>query len=303
MIILEYMTIRIFMRNQTQTTHAAVKDFFHSIPLFSGLPDGDIGAILNSSHVCHYKKGDHLFHQGDETDSLSIIKDGWLKLYRGGSEGAEGTARLYTRGDVLGEHVLLSSRIKNFFSAQALGDVCAINIPASVVKERAGHSAVIMKGLILELIGKMGKLHIENEHMALFSAPQRIACLLLRLSATMIGKGGTFTFPYDKSLAATQLGMTRETFSRALASLKKFGIGTGGSEITIESFGRLSTLCCSFCSLSTDCPGARCMTDIKPPLKIQKSRITLPPPEIYGACNKPFAIPAGREDRSLKGLR
>jgi len=97
--------------------------------------------------------------------------------------------------------------------------------------------------------------------MAIMSAPQRVSCLLLQLSGHMIGNGGTLTFPYDKSLAATRLGMKPETFSRALAQLKPYGVTAKGPEITIESFTRLTEFSCGHCTaLPGECRGCRSAT-------------------------------------------
>lgn len=236
-----------------------IKEFFCAVPLFSGLPEEDVNILVKSAHTHSYKKGEYLYRQGEEANRLSIIKEGWVRLYRGNLDGDEGPARLYTRGDVLGERIVLPRNLKHFFSAQVISDTSVVNIPAATTREIVRRNPDIVSVMMLGLIEKMGEIHIENEHMATLSAPQRVACLLLRLSSYMIGSGGTFTFPYDKSLAAAQLGMKRETFSRALACLKRYGVCTSGSEIRIESFVKLSEFCCTRCSLNTECRGARCM--------------------------------------------
>lgn len=105
---------------------------------------------------------------------------------------------------------------------------------------------------------KMIKLQVENERLAGMTSIKRAACLLLHLSTDMIGNGGTFTFPYDKSLAASQLGMKRETFSRALLQLKPLGVSVNGSEIKIDNFKNIVNFTCKQCPLSPDqCAGAR----------------------------------------------
>lgn len=243
-----------------QRVGAGVREFFVGIPLFSGLPEDEIDTLAKAAHPHSYRKGEYLYRQGEEANRLSIIKEGWVRLYRGNQDGEEGPARLYTRGGILGERTILPGRLKHFFSAQIIGDADVINISGSAIQDVTRRNPVILGKMMVGLMEKMGEIHVENEHMSLLSAPQRVACLLLRLSAYMVGKGGTFTFPYDKSLAATQLGMKRETFSRALASLKRHGVCTKGSEIRMENFIRLSEFCCMRCSLNTECKGARCMS-------------------------------------------
>lgn len=243
-----------------QRVSTGIREFFHVVPLFFGLPEEDIEALAKAAYRHSYKKGEYLYRQGEEADRLSIIKDGWIRLYRGNLDGEEGPARLYTRGDILGERTILPGALKQFFSAQVISHTDVINIPGATTKEIVRRNPAIVNKMMLRIIEKMGEMHVENEHMAILSAPQRVACLLLRLSSHMIGNGGTFTFPYDKSLAAAQLGMKRETFSRALSCLKRHGVCTNGSEIRIENFVRLSEFCCIRCSLNTECKGARCMS-------------------------------------------
>ena len=47
------------------------------------------------------------------------------------------------------------------------------------------------------------------------------------------------TLPYEKSLIAARLGMTPESFSRALAALGKEGVVVHREIVTIESTDRL----------------------------------------------------------------
>lgn len=105
---------------------------------------------------------------------------------------------------------------------------------------------------------------MENEHLALMSASQRVGCLLLQMSSGMLGKGGTFAFPYDKALAASRLTMKPETFSRALAQLKDAGVSVKGPEVTMESFAALVEFCCGDCSaMPGECCGSRSSCDNK----------------------------------------
>lgn len=239
-----------------------IKGLFSHLPLFEGLSEQDMNILVKAARESTYKKGEYLYHQGERAYCLSVITDGWIRLYRGNVEGDEGSIRLYTRGDVLGERAVLPGNLKHFFSAQIISDTSVINIPERVIKEVARRNSSILNKVILGLMEKMDEIHVEQEHMVFLNAPQRVACLLLRLSANMVGNGGTFTFPYDKSLAAAQLGMKRETFSRALACLKRQGVHTKGSEIKIENFVRLSEFCCMSCSLNAECRGVRCTTQV-----------------------------------------
>jgi CRP/FNR family transcriptional activator FtrB len=49
--------------------------------------------------------------------------------------------------------------------------------------------------------------------------------------------------PYEKNLIASELGMTRESFSRALSSLEKSGIKVEGQTVAIVDRLRLAHEC------------------------------------------------------------
>jgi CRP-like cAMP-binding protein len=230
--------------------------FLNPLPFFKGLPESDLQAIIQASTVKNFSKNKPIFHQGDKAERFFVILDGWVKLFRNTDEGEEVIVALFTRGGVFGEAAVFGS-VGYPFSATTIEEAVIMEIPASFIKEQSKINSNIMTRVMSSMSREMRNLQMENEHMAIMSAPQRVGCLLLQLSSGMIGKGGTFSFPYDKSLAASRLGMKPETFSRALAQLRSIGVTTKGSEIKIDSFQCLASYCCGHCSADLeDCQGA-----------------------------------------------
>ncbi len=230
--------------------------FIRGLSFFSGLTEEDVAAFRAAMAVKDYAKGQHLFHQGDAADRFFIILRGWCKLYRGTAEGEEAIVAVFTRGDVFGEAAIFDNADYPV-SAQAAEALSLIEIPAKVLKERAKLNIDITSRIMASMSREMYKLQIENEHKVLMDAPQRVGCLLIQLSSDMVGSGGTFLFPYDKSLAAQRLGMKSETFSRALAQLKTAGVTVHGPEITIDNFDRLIDYSCGHCTATqNDCRGS-----------------------------------------------
>lgn len=229
--------------------------FVNGLPFFSGLSADDVAGFLKASRIRDYKKQQYLFHLGDPADRFFVVLHGWIKLFRETGEGEEAVLALFTRGDVFGEAAIFSNTGYPF-SALASEESKILEIPAATLRERARSNHDIMGRVMASMSKEMRNLQLENEHLALMSAPQRVGCLLLHLSAAVTGKGGIFAFPYDKSLAAARLGMKPETFSRALAQLKPVGVTVNGPEVRIESFERLVDYCCIHCSsLPGECPG------------------------------------------------
>lgn len=232
-------------------------EFLRTLPFFENLPEEDMKVLLQPSIIRDFDKHQNLFHQGDKADRLFVIVNGWVKLYRHTAEGEESVIAIFTRGDILGEAAIIMGASYPF-SAETAEETKFIEIPGAVLRERASQNPEIMSRIMSSMSRELRNVQMENEHLAIMSAPQRVGCLLLQLSSGLIGKGGTFSFPYDKSLAAARLGMKAETFSRALAQLKPLGVTVKGPEVAISNFTDLVEYVCNHCSsLPGECRGSR----------------------------------------------
>jgi len=231
--------------------------FLQSLPFFSGLPQGDIAALCQASQVRDFDKGQVIFVRGDKAAFFYIVMNGWVKIYRDTHEGHESVLGIFTRTDTFGEAVVFDGADYPY-GAQAAEKTKIIAIPASALKERAKNNPAILVRMMQTLSQHLNRVQLENEHLAQMSAPQRVGCLMLQLSIGTQGESRVVNFPYDKSLAATKLGMKAETFSRALGQLKTIGVTVKNDEIHIADFNGLVHFCCSDCSAeSGDCPYAQ----------------------------------------------
>ncbi|PZP53216.1 MAG: hypothetical protein DI586_11315 [Micavibrio aeruginosavorus] len=226
---------------------AQAKQQITSSLFFSGLPEKDISDFLLESACRNYAKHEEIIRHGQKADRLFIVASGWIKLYRQAKTGDEAVMHMCTKGDVFGEAAVMAKGSYSF-SAQAAEKASVIEIPSSFIHEKIKENPAIMERMLKTMSREMQQIQSENEHLSLMSASQRVGCLLLQLSSGMIGKGGTFPFPYDKALAASRLGMKPETFSRALAQLKPIDVQVSGPEIKIGNFEKLMEYCCHQCS-------------------------------------------------------
>jgi CRP-like cAMP-binding protein len=228
-----------------------------NLPFFKGLDRDLLDQFLGASDVHAHAKGHRLFSAGDKARKFFVILGGWVKLYRSTVEGEEAVLAIFSTGDVFGEAAVFEEATYPF-SAEIAEEARLLEIPASFLKDITKKNPDILNRIMASMSREMHKLQLENEHLSIMTAPQRVGCLLLQLSSHMIGNGGTFTLPYDKSLAAARLGMKPETFSRSLAQLKPFGVGVNGSEVRIDNFGCLMKYVCGHCSMQgSECRGSK----------------------------------------------
>lgn len=231
--------------------------FLQSLPFFAGLPFADIDHLCQAATVRDFDKGQIVFLRGDDANTFFVVMSGWVKIYRDTHDGNEAVLGLFTRTDTFGEAVVLDGADYPY-SAEAVEKSKLVAIPASALKERAKNNPTILIRMMQNLSQHLNRMQLENEHFSQMSASQRVGCLLLQLSIGTQGDARVVNFPYDKSLAATKLGIKAETFSRALSQLKNIGVTVKGDEIHIADFNGLVQFCCTDCSAQgQDCAYAK----------------------------------------------
>ena len=221
--------------------------FIQSVPFFAGISQNTLDGLCSAASVHSYQKGQHVILRGDRADFFYVVMSGWVKLYRETQEGAEAIIGLLGRTDIFGETSLFTHD-SHTLSAQVVEDAKVIAIPASAIKREAQNSFALIQRIMETFTQQMNKLQLENEHLSLMSASQRVGCLLLQLSDAHKQGAQDIHLPYEKSLAASKLGMKPETFSRALAQLRGLGINVQGDVVHVGNTQNLVSFVCSDCS-------------------------------------------------------
>ena len=238
----------------------SIKQIVRDFPLFRNLPDIDADVLLSAFVVREYQKNQLLFRKGDDADRAFIIISGWVKHYNVNGEGENGAMQLLTKGDVLGLDAIYLGGVY-LYAAEAVNHCRLLEVPAVTLRERVRANPVLAENLLGILSYRIKEMQVAGACFLLGDSSRRLACLLLRLSSWMLGRGGTFRLPYEKSVAAAQLGMDQATLSRALSRLDALGAVSQNGEVSIGDFSRLSAHCCAHCPiLEGQCPGRRGIT-------------------------------------------
>ena len=223
--------------------------------LFIHMPENDRQALLRSMHTKSYPQGSMIFAQGDSAESFYIIEKGWVKLFRNTAAGDEAVFTLLQAGETFGDTAIFGDALYQH-SAQTIKPTTLLKISGNLLREQAKKNPQILLEMMQALSKQTSAAHLENEHVMLMTAPQRVGCLILQLipKEKAHQKKLEVVLPYDKGLAAVRLGMKPETFSRALTELKKQGISSKGNTMTVSDLERLVNFCCSACSAEdNDC--------------------------------------------------
>lgn len=73
--------------------------------LLAHVPESIVATVLESARVREFSRGATIFLQGARATAIYIVAEGWVKLYRIASSGAEAVVNVLTRGSSFGEAV------------------------------------------------------------------------------------------------------------------------------------------------------------------------------------------------------
>jgi CRP/FNR family transcriptional regulator len=173
-----------------------------------------------------YKKGEILFFEGDQIESLFIINQGKVKVFKYTKEGKEQILYILSEGDIFGELSLFRSE-KLTFNVEALEDLntCVLT-KASFERILSKRPEISMK--VLQVMGdRLIKMETLIQSLGTKDIEARIATFLLELIPEYTKSRGSIKeieLPLSREEIANYIGVTRETISRKLGKMQDEGI-------------------------------------------------------------------------------
>lgn len=180
-----------------------------------------------------------LCHQGDRSDHLVIIEDGWAKVTRVREDGNQVVLAVRGPGDLVCESAVLAQRDR-FATVAALSTLRGLVVPAArFTAFLDGHSRVWR--LVSEVIvHRLDDSDRRAEAQASATGAQRLALLLVQLAEVSLPYAGPGSdgIPIRPPLSQDELGSwvgaSRETVARALHEWRDDGlVRTGWRRITV----------------------------------------------------------------------
>lgn len=208
----------------------------------------DIQKLVNPAN--HYvqkfkvKKGDPIFHNGDDHKHLYNIRNGYIKVENSQLNGQHHITQFGMAGDLLGLDGWANG--KHRYDAYALsdGELCAINV-------KQLHTAMKLDPAVTMIIEQLMSyaLNCSQDHIFSLSthgAEQRLAYFLIeyrnRLDHLNL-RTTTIRLPMSREELKSYLGMTLETLSRSFTFLEKKGyIVVKNKNITFKDYQGLEGL-------------------------------------------------------------
>ena len=177
--------------------------------------------MVRQARPLHYRRGQLVARRGEPVPGLFAVAYGMVKLELHGSAGAERILRLVGPAQTFGEIALFRQQPLPL-DAVAVVDTGLVLVPAATLLTLIETDAHFARGLVASLCQRLHAMVSDFEATTMHGATERLAAYLQSLAATP--ECSSVTLPAAKKLIAARLGMTKETFSRALRGLARDGL-------------------------------------------------------------------------------
>lgn len=217
------------------SSNAKVEAILVNLPLFSAMNPEEIKHIAKGSRMLNVARGEVLFQRGDIPHGFYVVIYGQIKLAFSSPEGAEKVVNLISPGKTFGEAVMFMELPYPVYS-QALADSLLLHISKNVVFDGIAQHPEFSRKLLAGLSSRLHSLIGDVESYSLRSSAQRVIGYILQhdIDSPLDKSQHHFVLPANKTIIASRLNISPETFSRILHDLSAAGlINVKGKDITI----------------------------------------------------------------------
>lgn len=194
------------------------------VPIFNHLEENQLDEIMHTTQSVSYEKGSLIYRADEEADTLYIVNQGRVRIYRLAESGKEQLVRILEPGDFTGEMALFSpdNTIHEAY-AEAMVDTKICLIKRSDLQAYLLKYPTISLRILNELSQRLEKSEKQTTRFATEKVETRIALFLAECLQNETNSM-EFTLPMSKKDLASYLGTTPETVSRKLADLEAAGL-------------------------------------------------------------------------------
>jgi CRP/FNR family transcriptional activator FtrB len=201
-------------------------------PWLSAVPDETLAALADRAVLHRIPAGAQMFDQG-ETPNFVILLIGGLVELLAVDGGEEWLVDLVRPPDLLLPAAVLS-RQTYLVRARVWEEAQVVLIQAEAFRSAVARDHALCLAVLACESSQFRRQMKQAKAIRLRSAEARVAHYLLALWDACESRGEV-RLPLEKRLIASQLGMTRETFSRSLSSLAGRGLRVEGDRLCIAA--------------------------------------------------------------------
>lgn len=195
------------------------------VDIFADLSDAEMEAISAAAPMKTFRPGEMLYAPPQPVETLFILKQGRVRIFRLAADGRALTTAIMTPGTIFGEMVLLGQQMHDNY-AEALDAVVVCTMSRSDVQRFLLSDARIAARISGILGQRVFELERRLSDSVFKSVPQRVATTLCLLAADerprALGRGVQIHLTHEQLAAIA--GTTRETTTKVLNEYAEQGL-------------------------------------------------------------------------------
>lgn len=208
----------------------SAREAMERTPWLAAVSKSTLDELARYAVLHRMPSGSLLFEQADTPAFALLLFQGSVELL--GIRGREETLVEFVRAPDL----LLPAAVLNqqayLLRARVLDEARLVMIQAAAFRQAVATDHALCLAVLACQAAQFRRQIKHAKNLQLRSAEERVGCFLLGLLASAV-RGEAIHLPLEKRLIASQLGMTRETFSRTLAVVGRHGIRVEGDLVTL----------------------------------------------------------------------
>ena len=206
---------------QPKSEGASKLSLLQNIPLFAGLPEGQLEQIARMAVTRKVLRNKTIVHVGDTIESLFVIVSGSAKVMNRDVEGNEVILSLLGAGECFGEMGLIDGSPRS--ADVVANEGCELlEIAKSDFAKTLANNVDLCLNIMKSLVLRLREANRKIESLALMDVYGRVAKLLLDLSVEENGQR-VIRRKVTKQDMAKMVGASREMVSRVIKDLEGSG--------------------------------------------------------------------------------
>ena len=195
-------------------------------PLFAGIAQGDLEALLATSRTICVRKNAVVFAQGAEARSFFVLLDGYVRATKTTDDGNEITVRYVSPGEIFG--VAAAIGLDQYpATAMAVVDATVLSWPSAQWLTLAAKYPALATNALRTVGSRLQDAHNRVIELTSEEVERRIARTLLRLAdqaGRNVERGIEIEIPLRRQDVAQLTGTTLHSVSRVLSGWNQKGL-------------------------------------------------------------------------------
>ena len=164
-------------------------DFLREVPLFIPVKDGVLAYLAEDFRERTYRKGETLFHQGDHSRELYIIKKGKVRIFHLSPGGEETTVAVLAPRQLVGEFAVIDGQPRSA-TAKTITACTVLELRAEVCLAHLETTPGLALALCKQLVSKARWTSMYAETIAQLDAEGRLLHFLLLYNEEFVSNYG-----------------------------------------------------------------------------------------------------------------